>query len=234
MPATKSSTSTWTASSEHGDRSHFSDLLGRQMRVEICGGIATGKTTLASVLEVQGLHPLLEDFRGNPFWELFFADRQLYAFETEMSFLLQHYHQVKSTRPRSVLCDFSFFLDRAFAKVSLRPSEYRVFETASDEVWAQLGLPDLLIGLECPPHIQLARIQRRGRVAETTIELDYLEDLNARIRHELDMAAEHVPVTWIDSAGNDFTGGGEALESFREEVQRRLVEARRAYRNQPG
>ncbi len=192
------------------------------MRIEICGGIAAGKTTLATMLEVPGLDPLMEDFKSIPFWSHFFVEPESYAFETEMSFLLQHYHQVKRSRPRPVLCDFSFYLDRAFANVSLGPREFRVFEAACEEVLAQLGLPSLIIALRCPADVQLARIRQRGRAAEAAIGVDYLQRLNACIGQEVAALAQRMPVIWLDTATADLLDKAGGLGPLREDIRQRL------------
>ena len=67
-------------------------------RIEICGGIASGKTTLANLLARSNIDPILEDFQTNLFWRAFYADPAGTAFETEITFLLQHYHQIKTAR----------------------------------------------------------------------------------------------------------------------------------------
>ena len=79
-------------------------------RVEICGGIAAGKTTLARLLRSKILTPIYEDFKKNPFYDAFYEDPRRYAFETELTFLLQHYHQQKAmaSKNRDFCADFSW------------------------------------------------------------------------------------------------------------------------------
>ncbi|HRP37690.1 MAG TPA: deoxynucleoside kinase, partial [Candidatus Dojkabacteria bacterium] len=43
-------------------------------RIEICGGIASGKTTLANLLARLDIEPILENFQTNPFWQAFYND----------------------------------------------------------------------------------------------------------------------------------------------------------------
>ena len=66
------------------------------MRIEICGGIASGKTSLAKLLEEHTIGTVIyEDFKVNPFWEAFYNNPGEYIFETELTFTLQHYHEIK-------------------------------------------------------------------------------------------------------------------------------------------
>jgi deoxyadenosine/deoxycytidine kinase len=84
------------------------------LHIEVCGGIASGKTTFAGLMTRIGLKPVFEEFRTNPFWQAFYFDPAKYAFETEITFMLQHYHQIKKDQlimGKSICCDFSFFLD---------------------------------------------------------------------------------------------------------------------------
>jgi deoxyadenosine/deoxycytidine kinase len=57
-------------------------------RIEIAGGIASGKTTLARLLRKVGLQAIHEQFRKNPFFTAFYEDPGYTAFETEITFLL--------------------------------------------------------------------------------------------------------------------------------------------------
>ena len=93
-------------------------------RIEICGGIASGKTTLCHLLTKRGLYSKFEDFKKNPFWALFYQNPNLHAFETEVTFLLQHYSQIKTSIPAlsMVAFDYSLLQDQAYARVNLARS----------------------------------------------------------------------------------------------------------------
>ena len=54
-------------------------------RIEICGGIASGKTTLASLMKKLKVEVLFEDFKTNPFWKAFYVYPGKYIFETEIN-----------------------------------------------------------------------------------------------------------------------------------------------------
>jgi deoxyadenosine/deoxycytidine kinase len=156
-------------------------------RIEICGGIASGKTTLAELLARLEMVPIFENFQINPFFYAFYADPVGTAFETEISFLLQHFHQIKAATKvgRAFVCDFSLYLDVSYAYVTLTQDKRKVFLTVYREVRRELTPPALTIHLRCEPHIELARIRARGREVEKMISLPYLEQINAKLEQVL-------------------------------------------------
>ena len=175
-------------------------------RIEVCGGIASGKTTLSRLFENERVETIFEDFKGNPFWEQFYADPKRFAFETEVTFLLQHFNQVKAASgvEEPIVCDFSFVFDRAYVDVTLSEEERRVFLAVFQEVQRQLGPPALYVVLECSPEEQLRRIKARGRETEKTIEIEYLASLNCALARHVEMA-ESSRVIRIDSEYRNFT-----------------------------
>jgi deoxyadenosine/deoxycytidine kinase len=173
------------------------------MRVEICGGIASGKTTLARLLRRARLSLILEDFRRNPFLTDFYKDPRRFAFETELSFVLQHYHAVIRARASRAVCDFSFFLDWAYANFTLTARDRRHFLYLYEILVHRLGNPGALIRLRCPAEIELKRIRLRGRGREKAISVAYLEGLD-RALEKVVHSLRGVPVLEIDSHASDF------------------------------
>jgi deoxyadenosine/deoxycytidine kinase len=192
-------------------------------RIEICGGIASGKTTLAQLLATSGLIEVLEDFQTNPFWKSFYADPTGTAFETEVTFLLQHYHAIKSMPELTsgFVCDFSLVLDLAYARVTLAGGRLDAFLRVLKEVHDELPPPDLLIYLNCNPSVELERIRRRGRNVESAITVDYLAKINGALEEQLqDEATRNVLV--IDSAARNFAQDEGVRLAIAEEIDRRI------------
>ena len=70
------------------------------MYVAIEGVIGVGKTTLARLLQPAFQSALvLEVFEENPFLSDFYSDRQRYAFQTQIFFLLSRYYQQRRSVP---------------------------------------------------------------------------------------------------------------------------------------
>jgi len=182
--------------------------------IQVCGGIASGKTTLAQLLTRLEFVPVLEDFQNNPFWQAFYVDPTANAFETEVSFLLQHYHDVKASikTGRSFVCDFSLYLDLAYAHVTLPESKRHAFLSVYQEVKRELPPPTLLIHLQCGPETELERIRRRGRNVERSITIGYLQQINSQLENIVaDGTYERKLV--LDSERLDFANDDEVKRS---------------------
>lgn len=175
------------------------------MFIEICGGIASGKTTLCKVISALGGSAVYEDFQKNPFMESFYRDPKRFSFETEITFLLQHYHSIKiSSKPYPIVCDFSLVQDGAYADLNLANNKHRIFSDIEQDLRAEIGFPDLLIHLNCPANVLLARIQNRNRAAEKNISIEYLDALNQAIGVRVQNCKENIKVLEIDSNKFDF------------------------------
>ena len=177
-----------------------------QKRIEVCGGIAAGKTTLVSGLRETEFSPIYECFRDTQFYNAFYENPASYAFEAEIDFLLQHYHMIKRETHRSnLICDYSLWLDHAYANTNLSGKKHRAFSAVWKEALSDIGYPALIINLQCEPTIQKDRITRRDRSEEESITIEYLAKLNYQIEQEIVLLRDEVPILDIDVTRVDFT-----------------------------
>ena len=109
------------------------------MLVSLEGCIGTGKTTLARLIaEHYSGRVFLEETKKHPFIADFYLDPEGYAFQTEMNFILIHYHQLQRAQKQGlfehlVFSDFVFDKDRLFADLTLKdPEEQRLFTLTYD------------------------------------------------------------------------------------------------------
>lgn len=158
------------------------------MRIEIAGPIGAGKTSLAKLLIELGCGVVFEEFKLNPFWKAFYSNPGKYNFETELTFLLQHYHEVRRKIEESSLiaCDFSFVQDLAYAEMGLAEKEFTIFKDTYTHVVSELAPPDILIYLDCEPLELLKRINHRGRKEEILINSSFLEGLRSQLRNNIE------------------------------------------------
>lgn len=194
-------------------------------RIEICGGIASGKTTLANLLGRVSINRILESFQTNPFWRAFYADPIGTAFETEITFLLQHYHQIKTARKSASLIasDFSVYLDLAYAYVTLPEDKREIFLSVYREVEKELGAPSLLIHLKCNPEVELQRIQERGREVENSITIEYLQQINTQLENILVEKAHPGKLLVINSGLLDFAHDEDVQQSILDQINDNLA-----------
>jgi deoxyadenosine/deoxycytidine kinase len=176
-------------------------------RIEVCGGVASGKTTLATLLATEGKGTLvLEDFRRNPFWELFYKNPARFVYEKNICFLAQHCGAIKDLGPKGgsdlVFCDYAVVQDLAYAAMSKNPEHSAVMKQIYAHLGAEIEPPALVIHLKCAESILLERIRIRGRPQERTITLDYLYSLNRALEDAL--VSSNVTVRELRSDQIDF------------------------------
>lgn len=147
-------------------------------RIEICGSIAAGKTSLTHVLEKEGFLTIYERFEDNPFLNKFYTDSEEdNVLETEMVFTLLHYNWIKRKKNEgNVVCDYSIFQDYCYAVNNLRKAERVVFESLYNYLMEQILPADLIIYLKCNVDCLLQRIKERDRGMEQNISKEYLQD----------------------------------------------------------
>ena len=181
-------------------------------RIEICGNIAAGKTTLADKFSKYGYLKIFEEFSKNPFYEDFYKTPQIYSFETEITFLLQHYHSIKKQFKESFLIsDYAILQDLAYADVNLTGNRHRIFLEIVQEIQQELGYPKTIIHITCPEEILLERIIARSREAETSISIDYLKALAAALSARVKSASSQANVISINSDLVDFRIGVDVI-----------------------
>jgi deoxyguanosine kinase len=195
------------------------------MRIEICGGIAAGKTTLAQLMRRAGCKALLENYQSNPFLQNFYSDPARYSFETELTFLLQHYSQIKKNQSeRKILsCDYSLYLDLAYSLVTLNKIHRNAFSMIHKVIHSELGSPSLLVYLRCSAETELTRIKRRRRLVERTISVEYLESINSSLESCISQVGDNVGVIEIDSEKINFASDRDAKASTVDLVMQSLT-----------
>ena len=119
--------------------------------IAIEGVIGVGKTTLARLIRDSfEAELLLEVFEENPFLSDFYADRERYAFQTQIFFLLSRYRQqyrvIGPTLSHSALIsDYSFAKDRLFAYLNLAGDELEMYERVHNVLAEKIPMPDLIV-----------------------------------------------------------------------------------------
>jgi deoxyguanosine kinase len=176
------------------------------MYVAIEGVIGVGKTTLARLLQhAFDAEVLLEVFEENPFLSDFYGDRERYAFQTQIFFLLSRYRQQNSTVPdmlkagKSLLADYTFAKDALFAGINLKGDELDMYYKVHEALGEKIPKPDLVVYLQASTDILMQRIAFRDRPYERQMERDYIDELNQAYENFFSRPFDHTPVLKIDT-----------------------------------
>ncbi len=154
------------------------------MYIAIEGVIGVGKTSLARLLQpVFDAELLLEVFEENPFLADFYADRDRYAFQTQIFFLLSRYRQQSETVPKALaksnlITDYTFEKDALFAKLNLSGDELETYHLLHNALAERIVAPDLIVYLKASTDVAMQRIAMRDRSYERQMERGYIEALN--------------------------------------------------------
>ncbi len=194
-------------------------------RIEVCGGIASGKTSFVVLLSKLRITTGLENFSNNPFLVDFYDDSPEFAFETEITFVLQHYNTIKKHAKLRTLAafDFSLALDLAYAGITLRKDDRETFDIVYQAVAKKIGLPLLIVRLRCSPDEELLRIRRRARQVERRIGREYLQHLDTALDRVLASTSfSNTAVLEIDSQRTDFVTNPAAIVEVCQKIKARL------------
>lgn len=170
-------------------------------RIEICGAIAAGKTTLANAFSKIGWKIELEDFTKISMLDDFYSNPLFVSFETEISFTMQHYYQIKKALQinESVICDFSSVDDYAFALSILNEKEMKIYDQVFDYALKKIGTPKKLIKLYASTDELLLRIKNRGRQNEQGINRSSLLKFEESLSLAIERFYDDVPLVKINT-----------------------------------
>ena len=178
------------------------------MYLVIEGVIGVGKTSLARLIQpVFHADIQLEVFEENPFLSNFYADRQRYAFQTQIFFLLSRYRQQFELTKRdldkeNLISDYSFIKDSIFAALNLDGDELETYHSVHSALAERIPLPDLTVYLQVETDTALKRIALRDREYERNMDPDYIAALNDAYEDHYSSHPENVLA--IDTTDLDF------------------------------
>src|SRR5260221_1232572 len=190
------------------------DLKHRYIVVE--GPIGVGKTTLTRALSKRfGARSVFEIVEENPFLANFYQDRNKFAFQTQLFFLLSRFKQQQELFQQDLfsqvtVSDYLFAKDRIFASITLDPNELALYERIYETLGPPVMKPDLVIYLQARLEVLLARIKKRGREFERRFDPDYLAELS-RTYNDFFHRYDETPLLIINTSDIDFVDSEEDL-----------------------
>ena len=199
------------------------------MYIAIEGVIGVGKTTLARLLQpVFQSALLLEVFEENPFLSDFYADRERYAFQTQIFFLLSRYHQQRKavgellSEKENLFSDYTFEKDALFARINLEGDELEMYYRVHDALAEKIIRPDLILYLRASTEILMQRIAFRDRPYERNMEKDYIQQLNVAYESFFGNHHQRAVVLPIDTDNLDYVRNSEALKFVENRIRQTL------------
>lgn len=199
------------------------------MYIAIEGVIGVGKTTLARLLQPSfEANLLLEVFEENPFLSNFYADRALYAFQTQMFFLLSRYRQQNNSVPglintgQILISDYTFSKDSLFARINMQGDELEMYYRLHEALAEKIPNPDLILYLRAETQTLMQRIAMRDRPYERTMERGYIQELNEAYDDFFLNQKHPMPILTIDSNDIDFVRNQEDLSWIENRIRQIL------------
>ena len=159
------------------------------MHVAIAGNIGSGKTTLTTLLAKHyGWQPHFEEVDENPYLNEFYDDMSRWSFNLQIYFLHSRFRQIHSIRSqgknviqdRTIYEDANIFAPNLHDMGLMSSRDYNTYQELFGLMEEFIKAPDLLIYLNASVPTLVSQIQKRGRPYESSIRLDYLQNLNDR------------------------------------------------------
>jgi deoxyguanosine kinase len=199
------------------------------MYVAIEGVIGVGKTTLARLLQhAFDAEILLEVFEENPFLSDFYSDRDRYAFQTQIFFLLSRYHQQRRTvhelltTGKNLFADYTFAKDALFARINLKGDELDMYYKVHEALAEKIQKPDLLVYLRASTDTLMQRIALRDRPYERQMERAYIHELNMSYEDYFSKPIDHAPVLTIETDNLNIVQNPEHLKWMENRIRQSL------------
>ena len=199
------------------------------MYVAIEGVIGVGKTTLARLLRPMfEAEILLEIFEENPFLSDFYSDRERYAFQTQIFFLLSRYHQQRRTVPdllaagKTLISDYTFAKDALFARINLAGDELDMYYKVHEALSEKIPKPDLTVYLRASTPVLMQRIALRDRPYERNMEQGYIDRLNRAYEEFFTKPYDGTPVLPVDTNGLNIVENPAHLRLIENLIRERL------------
>jgi len=159
------------------------------MHIVIAGNIGAGKTSLTELLAKHyKWHPHFEEVENNPYLDDFYRDMKRWSFNLQIFFLRKRFQQIikiqktKETviQDRSIYEDAYIFAPNLYEMNLMSSRDFENYKELFELISSLIPAPDLLIYLRASVSTLVKQIERRGRIYERNISIEYLKKLNEK------------------------------------------------------
>lgn len=158
------------------------------MRIEFCGPMGIGKTTMAKALAEYYHWTLVEEASvDHPFLPAFYKNPQKYGFEKDAYFALAYINNAKKYIGNNTIFDAGHLGGQSYSALT---SKTAAEKASIDALYAQADTlkPDLIIYLDYPVEKIIERIASRSREMEKDIPESYIRGLKNEMEKRLPKA----------------------------------------------
>ncbi len=196
--------------------------------VVVEGVIGVGKTTLANYLSrdynARAYYEIVED---NPFLSDFYKNKDKYAFDTEIYFLLSRFRQQRELEidykesKQMIVSDYLFDKNKIFAQITLNSEDFRTFSLVFYGIHGKIVTPDLVVYLRADVSTLMNRIHYRDRTFERNMDEKYI----ATLANQYDAFFETYKASdllVIDTSKKDFVSNPKDYEEIKKILEQKL------------
>lgn len=193
--------------------------------IAIEGVIGVGKSSLAALLKEKLNAKLIEEnFQINPFLEQFYEDRERYAFQTQMFFLINRFKQNQQLGQEDlfseyIVSDYIFDKDKIFAYLNLKGEELKLYESIFPMLERDIRRPDLVVFLQSSVDRLMYNIKRRGRKIERGITRSYIHELSEAY-NDFFFKYNNTPLLIVNTTDIDFVNRKKDFEELYNQIFR--------------
>ncbi len=197
--------------------------MKRPRYIVVEGPIGVGKTSLAKRLAAEfHARSVFEKVEENPFLTKFYEDRESYAFQAQIFFLLSRYQQQRELIQQDLfsqntVSDYLFAKDRIFATLNLSSEEITLYKQLYQLLDPRVPKPDLVVYLQARPDVLYKRVKKRDKQFDKEITPEYLTEV-ARAYNEFFFRYDESPLLAINTSDIDFMASSEDLADLIKEI----------------
>ena len=197
--------------------------MTKKKYIVVEGPIGVGKTSLAKILAAEfQARSLFEKVEDNPFLPKFYEDRETYAFQNQLFFLLSRYQQQRELSQQELfnqntVADYLFAKDKIFASLTLSSEELNLYQQIYLLLDTRVPKPDLVVYLQARPEVLYKRIKKRDKSYEKNITPEYLEEV-AQAYNQFFFHYDEGPLLVVNTSEIDFVSSGNDLADLIKEI----------------